>query len=62
VDYNYLKYIIYECIKENLKGRLNESSGGTLKGIKIGQGNVFEFMDSKGNIFEGQMKLKKRAK
>ena len=62
VDYNYLKYIINECIKENLKGRLNESSGGTLKGIKIGQGNVFEFMDSKGNIFEGQMKLKKRAK
>ena len=62
VDYNYLKYIINECIKENLKGTLNESVNGTdFRGMRIAPGNVIQFIDSKGNLYEGQLKLKKKA-
>lgn len=62
IDYNYLKYIINECIKENLKGRLNESAqGGELRGMKISPGNKFQFLDSKGNLYEAELKLKKKA-
>lgn len=61
IDYNYLKYIINECIKENLKGKLNESAGGTIAGMKIAPGNKFQFLDSKGNLYEAQLTLKKKA-
>lgn len=61
IDYNYLKYIINECVKENLKGKLNESAGGNMVGMKIASGNKFQFLDSKGNVYEAQMVLKKKA-
>lgn len=61
IDYNYLKYIINECIKENMKGKLNESAGGTIVGMKIAPGNKFQFLDSKGNLYEAQLTLKKKA-
>ena len=59
IDYNYLKYIINECIKENMKTQLNENL--TLSGIKMAGGNTIQFMDSKGNIYEGTLKLIKRG-
>jgi len=62
IDYNYLKYLINECIKENLKGTLNESVGGELRGMKIAPGNKFQFLDSKGNIYEAQLTLVKKKK
>ena len=62
IDYNYIKYLINECIKENLKGKLNESVGGELRGMKIAPGNKFQFLDSKGNIYEAQLTLIKKKK
>ena len=62
IDYNYLKYLINECIKENLKGKLNESVGGELRGMKIAPGNKFQFLDSKGNVYEAQLTLIKKKK
>jgi hypothetical protein len=62
IDYNYLKYIINECVKENMKGALNESAqGGNLVGMKISAGNKFQFLDSKGNLYEAHLTLKKKA-
>ena len=61
IDYNYIKYLINEAIKENL-GKLNESAGGNnFRGMRLAPGNVFQFIDSKGNLYEGQLKLKKKA-
>ena len=62
IDYNYLKYIINECIKENM-GKLNEGANmSDFRGMRITNGNVFQFIDTKGNLWEGQLKLKKKAK
>lgn len=61
IDYNALKYIINECIKENLK-TINESSALTdFRGMRIGNGSVIQFLDSKGNLYEGKLVLKKKA-
>lgn len=59
IDYNALKFIINECIQNALKEKLNE---GVVRGMKIGDGNVIQFLDSRGNLYEGQLKLKKKAK
>lgn len=62
IDYNYLKYIINECIKENMSGMLNENAGmSNMKAMRIAAGNTFQFIDAKGNLWEGQLKLKKKA-
>lgn len=62
VNGDYLKYIVSEAVKEALKGQLNESAGNTMKGFRIAQGNIVQFIDSKGNLYEGKLTLKKRAK
>lgn len=62
VDYNYIKHLIDESIKEHLTGMLNENVNlSTMKGMRIENGGVIQFVDSKGNIFEGKLTLKKRA-
>jgi len=61
IDYNALKYIINECIKENMKS-INESTNMTdFRGMRIGNGSVIQFVDSKGNLYEGKLVLKKKA-
>lgn len=60
IDYNYLKYIINECIKENMATQLNESAN--LSGIKMLGGNKIQFTTSKGEIYEGTLKLVGRTK
>ena len=61
IDYNYIKYLINEAIKENLN-KLNESANvNNFRGMRIAPGNVFQFIDTKGNLYEGQLKLKKKA-
>lgn len=60
IDYNYIKYLINESIKENMNGQLNESATNGFKGMRIAPGNVIQFIDSKGNLYEGQLKLKKK--
>ena len=53
IDYNYLKFLINECIKENLN-QLNESAN--LSSLKMAGGNKIQFIDSKGNVYEGTLK------
>ena len=62
VDYAIIKAIVNECISANLaqikQEIINESS--TLKGFKFGNGNKVQFLDSKGNLYEGVLSLKKK--
>lgn len=58
IDYSVIKAIVNECLREHSKNMLNES----ISAFHIGNGNVIQFMDKKGNIFEGTLKLKKKAK
>ena len=61
IDYNMIKYLVSEAIKENMEiikqSLLNES---TLRGINMPGGNKIQFLDTKGNVYEGQLVLKKR--
>lgn len=62
VNYDLIKYIVNEAVKEALKGNLNESvNGSPIRGMKLCEGNVLQFLDSKGNLFEAKLTLKKRA-
>jgi hypothetical protein len=65
VDYSLIKLIVKECVKESLaemKGSmLTESSSPSFRGMRIADGNKFQFIDSKGNLYEGVLKLKKMA-
>ncbi len=60
IDYNYIKYLIDESFKEHMKQSINESSAQQFIGMKMCAGNTIQFMDSKGNIYEGVLKLKKK--
>jgi len=61
IDYNMIKYLVSEAIKENIaaikQGMLNE---GAVAGIRMPGGNKIQFLDSKGNVYEGQLVLKKK--
>jgi hypothetical protein len=61
IDYNYIKYLIDESISKHItsikESLLNES---TLRGVKISNGNKIQVLDSKGNLYEGLLKLKKK--
>ena len=61
INYDVIKYLVNEAIKENLaelkQSMLTES---TLRGINMPGGNKIQFLDSKGNVYEGQLVLKKR--
>lgn len=60
IDYNYLKYIISECIREELsKQPLNESS--SLRQIGLSGGKI-KLVDNKGNIFSAQLQLEGNVK
>lgn len=53
IDYNYIKYIVSECIREELKKQpLNE--GTNLKQIGLSDGKI-KLVDNKGNIFTAQL-------
>ena len=61
-DSNYLKFLVKEAVKECMddmkKELLNET---TVRGFKVGSGNKLMLVDNKGNLYEGEMKLKKKA-
>ena len=62
INYDVIKYIVNEAVREALKGNLNESvNGSPIRGMKLCEGNVLQFLDSKGNLFEAKLTLKKRA-
>ena len=53
IDYNYLKYIVSECIREELKKQpINE--GTTLRQIGLSEGKI-KLVDNKGNIYTAQL-------
>ena len=62
IDSNYLKFLVKEAVKECMdemkKEILNET---TVRGFKVGSGNKLMLIDNKGNLYEGEMKLKKKA-
>lgn len=60
VDYNYIKYLIDESLKSYFgNNKLNESVNG-LAGLKMSGGNKIHFIDTKGNIYEATLTLKKK--
>ena len=62
IDYGMIKYMINEAIKENMEAIkqsiLNESA--SLRGVSMPGGNKIQFLDNKGNLYEGQLVMKKR--
>ena len=58
IDYNYIKHLVSEAIKETMSGVLNES---TMKGMRIANGNVVQVLAKNGDLYEGVLKLKKKA-
>jgi len=62
INTDLLKYIVNEAVKDALKGSLNESVNGVAgKGFRFAPGNVIQFIDAKGNLYEGKLTLKKKA-
>ena len=63
IDYNYIKYLIDESIERHMKGSLNEGINlSDIKGMRIANGSVIQFIDTKGNLYEGKLTLKKKVK
>lgn len=62
IDYSLIKTIVEECVTRNLNSIKQEilSESQNLKGLRIAGGNKIQFVDSKGNLFEGELKLKKK--
>lgn len=67
IDYSLISKLIDESISRHLsemkKTVLNESSGAgnNFIGMKFCDGNKVQFVDAKGNLFEGVFKLKKKS-
>ena len=63
IDYGMIKALVSEAIRENLN-EIKQSllSEGSLRGINMPGGNKIQFLDSKGNLYEGQLNLKKKKK
>ena len=61
IDYNMIKYLVSEAVKESVN-EIKQSilSESTLRGINMPGGNKIQFLDSKGNVYEGQLVLKKK--
>lgn len=57
VNYELIKYIVKECLKE--QNTVNESVG-IVKGMRIANGGTIQFIDTKGNLYEGKLVLKKK--
>lgn len=60
IDYSIIKSIVSECIDSKLK-MLNESASGAMRGFRITDGNKIQFIDQRGNLYEGVLKLKRKA-
>ena len=63
IDYSLIKAIIDESVRrqfeEMKKGMLNENF---VRGMRVARGNKIQFLDSAGNLYEGVLTLKKKAK
>lgn len=65
IDYSLIRMIVDECVSNKLKeftnNMLNESTN-SIRGFKFADGNKIQFIDSKGNLYEGELKLKRKKK
>jgi hypothetical protein len=65
IDYSLIKTIIDESVRRHIdeikSSLLNESATPMFRGMKMCAGNKMQFLDSKGNLYEAELKLKKRA-
>lgn len=59
-DYSLLKMIVNECIKENLQQIKESLNENVIRGMRVNQGGIIQFLDKSGNLYEGQIKLKKK--
>ena len=61
IDYSLIKTIVNECISSQMESikqtLLNES---TVKAFTIKDGNKVQFLSKNGDLYEGELKLKKR--
>ena len=62
IDYTYIKYLIKEAISEQANILKENTTMNNFRGMRIADGNVIQFIDAKGNLYEGVLKLKKKAK
>lgn len=61
IDYEYIKYLVREAVRETMSS-LNEGANmNGMRGMCIGEGNVIQFLDKKGNVYEGKLVLKKKG-
>lgn len=63
IDYSLIKSIIDESVRRNIS-EIKESilSENTIKGVKISKGNKIQLLDMSGNLYEGVLTLKRKAK
>lgn len=65
VDYSLIKSLIDESISRHLseiKDKIINESANGLRAFKFSDGNKVQFLDNKGNLYEGELKLKKKKK
>lgn len=63
IDYSLIKSIIDESVRRHIS-EVKESilSENTIKGLKISKGNKIQLLDVSGNLYEGVLTLKRKAK
>lgn len=62
IDYGVIKALIDESISRHLNDIKNQiiNESSNLKGFKLTEGNKVQFLDTKGNLYEGILTLKKK--
>lgn len=65
INYDIIKALIDESISRHIneikQSLITESNNG-VKAVKVGEGNKIAFLDKHGNLYEGVLKLTKKAK
>lgn len=63
IDYSIIKAIVNECISSQLNN-IKESiiNENTVRGFTFKDGNKVQFISKNGDLYEGELKLKKRKK
>lgn len=63
IDYSLIKSIIDESVRRHVDG-IKESilNENTIKGVKISKGGKIQLLDTAGNLYEGILTLKRKAK
>lgn len=61
IDYSLIKTIVNECISSQLSSiKENILNENIIKGFTLKEGNKIQFISKNGNLYEGELKLKKK--